>query len=206
MFINWRRGFKMFLKSFSNCSCRFTIIYLITFYPVTLVTVYHSIFFSVQLVSLSLEATRRYLMVLPPLIYILYPMFTANVLEAFTELFSIRYYPCICCFPYFIFVVLIGVVGVIFVVVLDFNPIKSPSRIIGLSQKRPLWSKVWNAKCVQIFRCTQYIWAQRYPPVEASSHQEQYYMRSAWHFQECNWEGRLQSDIPSSDVPPGSAI
>ena len=35
-----------------------------------------------------------------------------------------------------------------------------------------------------------------YPPVEVSSGQEQYYIRSAWH---------LQSDIPSLDVPPVEA-
>ena len=34
------------------------------------------------------------------------------------------------------------------------------------------------------------------PPVEASSGQEQYYVRSAWHFEECNWEGSKQSDVP----------
>ena len=38
--------------------------------------------------------------------------------------------------------------------------------------------------------------SQRYPPVEASSGQEQYYIRSSWHLEECNWEGTLQSDVP----------
>ena len=38
---------------------------------------------------------------------------------------------------------------------------------------------------------------QMFPPVEASSDQEQYYIRLAWH---------LQPDVPSSDVPPNRGI
>ena len=38
----------------------------------------------------------------------------------------------------------------------------------------------WVIICVQIFRCTWYIWAQTYP-IEASGGQEWYYVRSSWH-------------------------
>ena len=40
--------------------------------------------------------------------------------------------------------------------------------------------------------------SQIYPPVEASGGQEQYYVRSSWHSEACNWESSGQSDIPSS--------
>ena len=39
------------------------------------------------------------------------------------------------------------------------------------------------------------------PPVEASSGDEQDYIRLTWHFTEYNWEGSLQSD-----VSPGRGI
>ena len=41
------------------------------------------------------------------------------------------------------------------------------------------------------------------PPVEASSGQEQYYIRSAWHVEECNWEGSRQSDVPPIEASSG---
>ena len=40
------------------------------------------------------------------------------------------------------------------------------------------------------------------PPLIKPSGTEPYYTRSVWHVEECNWEGRLQSNIPMSDVPP----
>ena len=41
-----------------------------------------------------------------------------------------------------------------------------------------------------------------YPPVETSSNEEQYYIRSAWHLQsDIRSACHLQSDIPSTDVP-----
>ena len=36
---------------------------------------------------------------------------------------------------------------------------------------------------------------QMYPQVEASGVQEQYYIRSPWHSEECNWEGSGQSHM-----------
>ena len=36
------------------------------------------------------------------------------------------------------------------------------------------------------------------PCEEGSSGQEQYYIRSMWHSEKCNWEGSLQSDVPPS--------
>ena len=46
---------------------------------------------------------------------------------------------------------------------------------------------------------------QMYPPVEASSGQEQYYLRSVWcaHVEECNWEGSRQSDISPVEASSG---
>ena len=40
---------------------------------------------------------------------------------------------------------------------------------------------------------------QMYPPVEASAGQDQYYVRSFWHVEECNWEGRC-TPPPSTDI------
>ena len=49
-----------------------------------------------------------------------------------------------------------------------------------------------NLKWVQTCRC-------RHTPIlEASGGQEQYYIRSSWHVEECNCEGSGQSDIPPS--------
>ena len=39
---------------------------------------------------------------------------------------------------------------------------------------------------------------QMYPPVEASGGQEQYYIRSSWHVEECNCQCSGQSDVPPS--------
>ena len=37
-----------------------------------------------------------------------------------------------------------------------------------------------------------------YPLVEASGGQDQYYLRSSWHSEECNWKCSGQSDVPTS--------
>ena len=37
---------------------------------------------------------------------------------------------------------------------------------------------------------------QMYPPLEGSGSQDQYYIRSSWHVEECNWECSGQSDVP----------
>ena len=39
--------------------------------------------------------------------------------------------------------------------------------------------------------------------VVVSGDQEQYYIRSTWHSQECNWEGSGQSDIPPVEASRG---
>ena len=59
---------------------------LITLLPVILVPVYHSTF--CVMMPLSLEATRRLLMVLPPLMYIS----VLCLLQVFLKLFGVRYY------------------------------------------------------------------------------------------------------------------
>ena len=46
-----------------------------------------------------------------------------------------------------------------------------------------------NLKWVQNFRC-------RCTPIETSGGQGQYYVRSLWHVEECNWECSGQSDVP----------
>ena len=71
MVINWRRGFEVFRKSLSKCSCRFTNIFLITLYHVTLVHVYQSTFLSNGV--LVLGASRRLFTVLLALKYTCIP-------------------------------------------------------------------------------------------------------------------------------------
>ena len=65
-----------------------------------------------------------------------------------------------------------------------------------------------ETQCVQIFRCpfcthVRCTPQKRHLVVKRSTTSGD---RSAWHFQELNGGGILQSDIPSSDVPPISEI
>ena len=65
MFINGRRDFEVLFKPLSKTSCRFPNILFITLYPVTHIPIVTPLFH--VMVSLSLGATRIYMMVLPPL-------------------------------------------------------------------------------------------------------------------------------------------
>ena len=69
MVINRGSSPKMFLMSFTKGPCRLTRVLLITVHSVTLIPVLFYLYFSFVMVSLSLGATRRFLMVLPPLKY-----------------------------------------------------------------------------------------------------------------------------------------
>ena len=89
MFINRRRGSKVFFKSFSKSSNRFTNILLITVYHVTLIPRYHSTFL-INCVFI-LGDHQGFFDDIASFEMYLFPMFTANVLKVFTETFSVRH-------------------------------------------------------------------------------------------------------------------
>ena len=115
IFINWRRGFKVFLKISLNVLVgmpKYSLSHSILqhLYP------YITPLFCV-IVSLSLGDTWRFLMVLKYTFEVyFYPIFVAHVLEAFTELFNKRYYHVHVALLIVIWFVVI-VHGVVFVVV-----------------------------------------------------------------------------------------
>ena len=60
------------------------------------------------------------------------------------------------------------------------------------------WSFIEKTSVKQSMKCKvcSNFQMQMYPPVESSSGQGQYYIRWAWHLEECNCKGTFQSDVP----------
>ena len=73
----------------------------------------------------------------------------------------------------------------------------SHSHLLSNIQYSIYWSFVEKTSAVQDPNPK---WVQNFrwdiPPIEASGGQDQYFVRSSWHLEECNWEGRGQTYPP----------